>query len=658
MKKIIRFNLILFCLATSVNAQDFPFGSPTHDELDMPKYKNDTSVHAVVLNEYGEARLTNTDAGHIRLIYTYHTRIKIFDSEGFKEGTIEIPLYNKGEMFEDVDEIKAITVFKERNGNIKTDELLRGKIFTVKENKNHSTTKFALPGLRDGCIIEYTYRITTPYFEAFHDWIFQTDIPKIHSMYEVHIPAFWSYNAVLRGDLKLSSTKSDIERECFSSFGSKCDCSHFVYQMNDIPAFIEEDYMTAPKNFISAINFELSEYTNPYDGSHTKLAKEWKDVDTQLKKDEFFGGQFKRKDLLKDRIAPVITGLTDPLAKAKAVYHYIQKNMKWNEYYSIGSEDIRKALDKHTGNVGDINLSLVAALNAAGLNTEAVLLSTRDHGVVNKLYPVITEFNYVIARVTIADKSYLLDATDPLLSFGMLPMHCLNDKGRVMSTDKPSFWIDMATNQNQNNTYVFNLTLDENGKLKGTISNQSKDYAGYEKRKRIKSFNTVEEYIENLDEKLTTIKIIKSNITNIDNPDLPVNEVYEVEINAYDNLNYQKLSFNPYLLDRIVTNPFKLNDRSFPVDWGMPSDTRFILSVTLPDGYSIENPPQAVALGLPNDGGKFIVTYQPNGNLFSFSSVISFNKSIYGTNEYPALKELYNKIILAEKSEMIFKKKI
>jgi hypothetical protein len=378
---------------------------------------------------------------------------------------------------------------------------------------------------------------------------------------------------------------------------------------------------------------------------------------SSLKNDDYFGNQFKRKDLLKERIAPVIAGLTDQLAKAKAVYAYIQKNMKWNEYYSIGSDDIRKALDKHTGNVGDINLALVSALKAAGLPTEAVLLSTRNHGVVNKLYPVITEFNYVIARVTIDDKSYLLDATDQLLSFGMLPMHCLNDQGRVMSIDKPSFWIDIVTNQNQNSIYLFNLTLQDNGKLKGTIITKSSGYAAFEKRRRIKNFNTIDEYIENLDEKLTDIKILKSEVTNVDSLDLPVTEVYDVEINAFDNLNHNKLSFNPYLFNKIVTNPFKLADRTFPVDWGMPSDTRFVLNVLLPEGYSIENPPEPLAMALPNQDGKFVVAYQSNGNSFSFSSIISFRKSIYTSDEYPALKELYNKIILQQKSEMIFKKK-
>ena len=101
--------------------------------------------------------------------------------------------------------------------------------------------------------------------------------------------------------------------------------THITYGIKDIPAFEEEDYMTSPKNFISAISFELVEWVNPYTGAKTKNTQEWKDIDYQLKSNEDFGTQLKKKDLFKDRLAPVIAGSTDELSGAKAIYAYIQK---------------------------------------------------------------------------------------------------------------------------------------------------------------------------------------------------------------------------------------------------------------------------------------------------------------------------------------------
>ena len=112
------------------------------------------------------------------------------------------------------------------------------------------------------------------------------------------------------------------------------------------------------------------------------------------------------------------------------------------------------------------------------------------------------------------------------------------------------------------------------------------------------------------------------------------------------------------MFEKIDTNPFKLTERNYPVDWGMPSDDRFILTMHIPEGYEIENPPKNATFSLPNNGGNFTMTYSGDGKSFSFSHAMLFNKSIYGPNEYLYLKELYNKIILSEKTEMIFKKKI
>ncbi len=355
----------------------------------------------------------------------------------------------------------------------------------------------------------------------------------------------------------------------------------------------------------------------------------------------------------------MIAGITNDKDKAKAVYRYIQKLYKWDEHNGFESADgLNSALNAKSGNTGDINLSLVNALTAAGLKCEVVLLSTRDNGTINSLYPVVTDFDYVVAKVNIDDQSYLLDATDPLLPFGVLPYRCLNDKGRVFSLDKPSYFVDMNLPQKEKNTYNLDLTLQSDGKLKGTIMHYSFGYEGYKKRKEIKKSNTFDEYVESLNEKSPKVKIIKSEITNMDSLDLPLGEKYEVEINLLDKTNSDQLAFNPFFMDKIDTNPFKLTSRLFPVDWGMSSEDVFILNMHLPAQYVIDSPPQAVAESLPNGGGKFITSYEPGDNSFTFSNVIQFNKSVYSPQEYPYLKELYNKIILSEKSEMIFKKKL
>ncbi|MFD1255198.1 hypothetical protein ACFQ3S_00185 [Mucilaginibacter terrae] len=307
--------------------------------------------------------------------------------------------------------------------------------------------------------------------------------------------------------------------------------------------------------------------------------------------------------------------------------------------------------------MADINLALVAALNAAGINTEAVVLSTRNNGVINKLYPVASDFNYVVAKANIGEKYYLLDATDTQLPFGLLPEHCINDQGRVMSLNKPSYWIDLVASQKKGRTYIMNLTLQTNGKLTGKMNHYSTGYEALEQRRNIRKFNSIEEYVENLDEAMPKIKILNHQIINVDSLDKTLSESYDIEINLYDNMDAQRIAFNPYFFNRITENPFKMADRTYPVDWGAPTDTKVVLTVHLPANYVVETPPQNLGLVMPNNGGRFVTDYIAQDDSFSFSHIIQLNNSIYSSEEYPYLKELFNKIIQSEKADIIFKKK-
>jgi hypothetical protein len=657
-----KYILPLFLLLLTINfqsfAQDFDFGKITDQEMQMKKYDKDTNAHAVVLSEYGKAYISTGD--HIRLQFEHHVKIKIFDSKAFNtEGNIVIRLDKQdGNTFETARDIEAITSYLDDDGIMRQTTLDQSKIFHVNQNKYIDFVKFDMPNMRNGCIIEYKYKTESPFLFNFQTWEFQSDIPKIHSEYHANIPAVYQYNISLRGPLKLTKQDSELDRNCFSFYGTTCDCSNLTFVMNNIPAFVKEEYMTASKNFLSAIYFELSEYAAFGRGAKIKVTKDWKDVDYSLKSSEYFGSQIKRSGLMKDRVIDVIAGKNDELTKAKAIYAFVQKSFKWNNFYGKFSEDgIRSALNKHTGNIGDINLTLIAALKASDINTEAVLLSTRDHGTVNRLFPVESDFDYVIAKVNIGDKSYLLDATDPLLGFGMLPLRCINDQGRVISFEKASYWLDIVTPQKENSVINFDLTLQPNGKLTGTFHEFSSGYSAYLKRKEIKKFNSTDEYVENLDERFPKIKILKSEIQNLDSLNAVIAESYQVEIDAYKSLEHEKLSFNPFIFGHEKVNPFKLADRTYPVDMGIPSDRRMNVTIHLPSNFIVESGTKDVSIGLPNNGGSIITGFTNDTESCTYSQDVRFAKPVYSVAEYPYLKEFYNKIIQAESSEIVFKKK-
>ncbi|TCC86200.1 DUF3857 domain-containing protein [Pedobacter hiemivivus] len=650
------FFLLSFFSSTTLFAQDFDYLKVSQADLNFTKTKLDSNANAVVLREFGTAAVRFDDNyGNLYIDFEYHVRIKILNKKGFESANIVIPLFRSGDKEETIEELKASTI-NYVNGIISLTELDKKKIFTEKMNKYVTLSKFTMPNLTEGSIIEYSYRLHSPRIFNFRTWEFQSNIPKLHSEYIAMIPGLYNYNVALRGAQKLTSQNAELSRECLRIAGRAIDCSKMTYIMKDIPPFIEEDYMTAPSNFKSAINFELSDYITS-NGAKQSITKEWKDIDYQLVDDKSFGSQIKKKDLFKPLLPDILKNTTDPLSKAKAIYSYIKHNIKENGFIGIYSENtIKKALETHTGNTADINLALVAALNSAEIDAEAVILSTRVNGLVNTLFPVISDFNYVIAKVNIDGKSYLLDASEPLMPFGLLPLRCINGQGRVIPLKKPSYWYDLTASQKETTRYNLTGELGKDGKIKGVLTTYSIGYAAFNKRRRIMAANSIDEFVEKLDESMPTIKIVKHEIKNLDSLENPLTEIYDVEISAFQNINHDPLFFNPFFIDRTTRNPFNLNERTYPVDLGSQTEQRVSMSIKLPDNYTLADKPKELNIGLPGAGGRFLCTTSLEDGILVFNQLLQFNKPIYGPEEYLGLKELYSRIIQVQKTDIILKK--
>ncbi len=646
-------------LQSSLFAQDFEFGSLTAEDIKLSKNDLDSFSNAAVLNEYGKAMMVYNDTkGITELIMDYHVRIKIFNRDGYKHADIVIPTYrdDTGERVEELSDIKVTTI-NIINGRIVSIPLDKNQLFKENATKYLTNNKFTFPDLQDGSIVEYSYRLISPHIFNYRTWYLQDDIPKISSTFEATIPGMYTYNVILRGPYPLTTQDAKLDRGCFRIAGRDIDCSRITYGMRNIPAFVAEDHMTAASNFKSAIYFELSDIYR-LNGANMKITKEWRDVDRELINNADFGGQMKRDNVFKSLLPAILKEAPDDLSKAKALYQYIQKNIRWNQYIGKYSENnIKNALERRSGNVGDINLALIAGLLAAGLDAEAVILSTRDNGMVNDIHPVLSDFNYVVAKVNIDDKYYLLDASDPLLPFGLLPLHCINGKARVMNLKKPSYWIELQASQKSITHYTLTAELSADGMLKGKLVTFSAGYAAYNKRRNIGKYNTVAEYIEHIDEQMPRISILSGEIGGVELVEQALIESYEVEMKLYENLDVPEFFFNPFFINMIGKNPFNLDERTYPVDMGAASEERVQLTIKLPGSYEIKSKPDDYSLAIENSGGRYLTqTKLTNGDTFTFSQLLTFNQAIYPPETYFSLKELFSRMIQHEKIDVVLRK--
>lgn len=644
--------LLLFAShVTLAQSAGFPFGQVTYNDLEMNTYEKDTAAAAVILNEFGEAYIES--GNDYNLILKYHVKIKILKKSGLDHGDFEILLRKVPGKSEVLRSVKAST-FNIENGPMKESKFDAKNVFT-EDKKYYHLKKFALPNVRVGSVIDLEYVLESPFIQNFRSWEFQCEIPKVKSEYWALVPANYKYNIALRGYLNLSSNESTVVKNCFSVGGGSADCTQLKFSMQDIPAFIEEDYMTAKSNFVSAIRFELSEIEY-FDGRKDKITKAWKDAEDELRRDPKFGLQLKRgKDIVDKHIDPIIAGENDPLVKAEKIYDFVKGWYRWNEYFGEYSEfGIKKAFDTKVGNVGDINLSLVAALRYAGLSVEPLLLSTRANGWVTELYPVLSEFNYVIAKLNIGDKVYLLDATDSFLSFGLIPERCLNGKGRVIG-DTESYWYDLTAPERERQISVQNLKMSEDGTIKGKIQNKYFGYDAMKQRKLLHASGNEKEYIAKLSRGWNAITITDFKMEHSDDFGKPLIITFDVEISDFAGAS--SFLFNPFLIERWEKNPFKSSERSYPVDFGVPIEEIVVMNLQYPESLQIEDLPEKVGLALPNSGGRYLFNIQNSGTTLSMNSSFTINRTLFTSEEYHYLKELFARVVASQRTDLVFKRK-
>ena len=645
---------VVFSIAIS-SAQDFPYGKVTPGDVAMTQYPRDTGAAAVVLKEFGEAYISTGE--RYSLIFKYHARIKILNKNGLSQSDIEIPLDKDGSgmRVERILELKASS-FNIVNGRVHEEALADRNIYTEDRHKYLSIKKIAIPNVRVGSVIELSYTLESPFVYNFRTWEFQSSIPKIESEYWARIPAIYQYNITLRGFLKLLKNESSIVKSCLSTGGFSADCSLMKFAMKDVPAFVEEDYMTARKNFVSSIQFELSEIRYP-DGRVDKVTKEWKDAEQELRMDNRFGTQLRRGKEIGEEVRKLIVDETDETEKARKVYNFIKDWYVWNDTYGKYSEHgIKKAFDERKGNVGDINLSLVAALRFADLDADPVILSTRANGTVVELHPVLSEFNYVIAKVNIGDKIFLADATEKYYPFGLLPERCLNGKGRVVGEGK-SYWIDLLPKDVRKTVSVLTLALDREGLMTGTLVTSFMGYEAVSQREDILSFPSTDEYIRDLKNSLGGMEITSYELKYVDDINKPLTRRLDIVLRAFEP-EVSNFLFSPFFLDKWSENPFKSNERLYPVDFATPLERTTVFNLEYPEQYEIANIPERVGLSLPNSTAKFLFEVKSIDNKISMNNSLSIKKALFTSTEYHYLKELFNRILQVQSGELVFKKRI
>jgi len=638
---------LLFLLICQIGlSQKYKLGAVTADELKEKTHPKDTSALGAVLFKTGKTTFNLTNEGSFELITEVFFKIKIYKKEGLGLADQKVSYYTGGSGSEKVFISDAYTY------NLVGDKVEKTKLksesqFKEEATENWSVKKITFPNVKEGSIIEYSYKIVSPYVHNFRDWVFQYKIPVNYVEYQTYIPEILKYRTVISGFEKILIDEKVVPGNDFNSI-------KYTYTASNIPGQKEEEFVKNISNYTSILKYELAaiEYkTKP----SKNFSLSWADVAKTIYDNPDFGGQLEFRSYYEDEVGALINKTMSDTEKMTILFEFVQKNMNWNEKESIYCDlGVKKAFKQKVGNTADINLMLVAMLRHAGLNANPVILSTRDNGI--PVFPSRSAFNYVIAAVRIngSPNQILLDASSKNTVPNIIPIKTLNWEGKLLLPKGESVSIYLDPEKHSTKSITILAKIVDNTSIEGKFRETADAYHAYLAKSKYSDLSE-KTLQENLVKKYETIEIEQATFKKETGKPTQVNFSFTSD-NAIEIIG-DKLYVSPLLFLGMDENPFQSETRNFPIEFDYIQKNNYTISVKIPDDYEVETFPQPLLLQTNGAEINYSFKGSETNGMLQISSSFDINASILEAADYEMLKSFFKEIVNKEGEKIVLKKK-
>ena len=656
--------LLLFVQELSAQKVELKFGKISAEDFDLSKHKFDTASGAVFIADIGKTEYEGGSKGGFTLVFSRHVRIKILSKNGFDAANFAIGLYKRGDREEKLEKLKAAT-YNVEDGKVVTAKLEDKSIFTEKASERVTSKKFTLPAVKEGSIIEVSYSIKSDFIADLQPWSFQGEHPRLWSEYHVRIPDFINYVFLTQGFQEYYIKSQDESFKTYSIVRNNTSQSSDVitvsanvvghrWVMKDVPPIREERFITSLDNYISKIEFQLSECRQPLE-PRTYMSN-WSKASEEMLQWETFGVPLaKANNWLDDDIKGIVSGSVTQLDKAKKIFAFVRDNFTCTNYRGYTMDNpLRTTFNTRKGSVAEINLLLIAMLKHEGINAEPVLLSTRSNGYTHEIYPLLDRFNYVVAGVAIDNNEYYLDATERKIGFTHLPLRCYNGHARFISAQSPDPVYFVADSLKETSLTSVFISNDEKGKLGSSYKKTMGYYESLSIRDKVTEKGKDELRKTFQSQYPAETEITDLELDSLNNLDEPVQIRYNINFN---NFNENIVYFNPMLAEATKDNFFKSAERYYPVEMPYTYDEVYILNMEVPAGYVIDELPKSTRVNLNDGDGMFEYLVSESGGRIMLRSRIKINRAYFHSVDYEALRGFFDHVVKKHAEVIVFKKK-
>jgi hypothetical protein len=556
--------LILSCAGsgkwkTSVNWEDLNIN-------DTPGREEFPDEGAVILLDDGRMEIFSHKTNSFSE-FERHKIIKILNYQGQRYANIAIP-YSPGTT---VYHIQARTI----SPRGKITVLDKQNIFDVNLYPNfifYSDQRakiFTLPAVEPGSIIEYRYRLSIKGRTLWHSWMFQDEIPTLHSRFTLIHPSEW--------DLNFHLYNMNLEPQVISApQGFK---STHVWDARDIPAMNPEIAMPPRKEVLSYLSIAPVGINNWDDvaGWYDNLASPREKADPEIRK-----------------LAEKLTdGITENTQKLQKIYEWVRDNVRYIAVeIGIGGYQPHPAaevLAHKYGDCKDMTTLLVSLAKAADIPVSTVLISTIQNGQADTTLPSPFHFNHAIAYYpATGDSGVWMDATEKGCPFGQLPWYDQGvpvlvvgseEKGTIKVTPKST-----VENNHSNIYWEVNLNEDGSARVKGTTRFRGAMASELRENFFYSAAEQIDQWLETYIAQRCTGAILDTfSITGMETVEDPLQVDYQFHTASFARGRSEDLVFEPAEMSPFeIPNFFTSKSRAYPIRLKFPLTQEISMRVQFP----------------------------------------------------------------------------
>ena len=429
---------------------------------------------------------------------------------------------------------------------------------------------------------------------------------------------------------------------------------HHTWAMKDVPALKEEAFTTTLHNAVAKIEFQLSQVVFP--GSLPKnYMDSWEQVAGDLMLQDNFGAPISRaNNWLDNDVSDIVKNAATQKEKAQKIFEYVRDNFTCSNNGIYITSSLKDVFKNKSGSVADINMLLIAMLKNQKIESSPVILSTRNNGFTHEFYPLITRYNYLVAKVVIDNIPYFLDATVRQLEFGRLPSKVYNGQAREITKDMAISVYFIADSLKESATTTVYVAQTENGEVEGSLTH---NYGVYEslklREKMVKSgLDDLKKSVQqDYPEEITVYNLAVDSLKLLHEP---AALKYDLKFKLFGDADI--VYFNPMLNEAIKKNPFIAAERFYPVEMPYMVDDVYNFTMEIPKGYKVDEFPKPVRLKLNEDEGAFEYLVSSGKEIIQIRCRLLLNKANFLNEDYQILREFYSVVVKKESEQIVFKK--